>query len=812
MRGAVLLFTLIAGALPAAAQPVVLSGRVTDPQGGAVVGAELRLLREDGASARRTVSGGAGEYRFDDVPAGTYVLQVERAGFRRRADVVTLVNGSSAFFAVELSIAGVDESVEVTGSGVPRTASETSKALTVIDAAEIRDRNEASFAEIVRYTPGVQVRDNGGPGQLSQMRIRGLRPDAAAVLIDGMRFRDAATTQGDVTSFLSNLNFVAWDRVEVLRGSGSSLYGTNAVGGAVNVFTREGGGPTTGEAQLEAGSLGQFRARGSIAGSAFANRLRFAAGGLQWNVTDGLDGNDSARSTGGQGMLQYQLTPGTSVAARVLASSDRVELNTSPTASGIPAANVGGGTIVEAIPVAPEEIERSNQGLPFEIGDATYFPGRDDPDNRRESWFHATALWLRHAQSASLSFQASYQRVTTSRTFRSGPLGAGSQPPAETFTHPVGDIDTLDLRAVLTPSPWLTLTAGYELERERFRDRQDNNLPPPRTIQTETEVSQIANAGFAAAQLGLLDRRLLISLSGRIQAFSMNPIDLSAVGTRNVYEEIELEAPPRALTGDVSAAYLIARSRTKLRAHLGNAYRAPALYERFGGGFSNDPVTGRLSFTAYGDPRLEPDRYLSFDFGVDQYFWEDRFLASATYFDVDIDSMTVFDSAGRIRPESDPFGRSLGYLNGSGGFSRGLEVSLDARPAPALRLSASYTHTRAETADDVTVPGFFLVPAVFEHTATLLVTNRWSTRFDTTFDLFHGSEAYGSFFAAGRPRAYRYPAFTKAALVARYLLANVGGSPLRLYGKVDNLFDGTYYQGGWRAPGRTFVAGVSVGF
>ena len=85
------------------------------------------------------------------------------------------------------------------------------------------------------------------------MRIRGLRPDAAAVLVDGLRLRDAATAQGDVTSFMSTLNFVAADRVEVLRGSGSSLYGTNAVGGVVNIVSREGGSPTRGDAQIEAG-------------------------------------------------------------------------------------------------------------------------------------------------------------------------------------------------------------------------------------------------------------------------------------------------------------------------------------------------------------------------------------------------------------------------------------------------------------------------------------------------------------------------------------------------------------------------------
>jgi len=181
-----------------------------------------------------------------------------------------------------------------------------------------------------------------------------------------------------------------------------------------------------------------------------------------------------------------------------------------------------------------------------------------------------------------------------------------------------------------------------------------------------------------------------------------------------------------------------------------------------------------------------------------------------TAFHVDVESLTAFDSSGGIRPDTDPFGRSLGYVNGSGGFSRGLEFGVDARPTSTLSLSTSYTFTDAETNQDITVPGFYTVPGVFRHTATMVVTANWTSRLDTTFDLFHGSEHYGSFFAAGRPRAYRYPAFTKAAVIAGYRLSSAPRA-LRVYAKVDNLLDSTYYQSGWRAPGRTAMAGLSFG-
>jgi hypothetical protein len=116
-------------------------------------------------------------------------------------------------------------------------------------------------------------------------------------------------------------------------------------------------------------------------------------------------------------------------------------------------------------------------------------------------------------------------------------------------------------------------------------------------------------------------------------------------GLASPYASVNLTAPTKALTGDISAAYLVAASNTKLRAHFGNAYRAPSLYERFGGGFSNNPVNGETVFTPYGDPRLSPDRYNSLDAGVDQYLFTNRVRLSATWFYTRVVSITAFDSA-----------------------------------------------------------------------------------------------------------------------------------------------------------------------
>jgi iron complex outermembrane receptor protein len=803
--------TLLAMGAPALAQSRSLTGRILDAQGDGVAGATVRVSRVSGGPPIVVVSGADGTYTVGDLMEGAVIVQVDRAGFRRAVESVTVTAGGRTTRDVRLEVAGVDESVVVTAAGVPQALRETSKAISPMDATDIRRRRVVSLSDIVRIAPGVQVRDAGGPGQPGTLRVRGLRADAAAVLVDGMRFRDAASAQGDAGAFFSNLSFVSADRVEVLRGSGSSLYGTNAVGGVVNVVSAIGGGPFGGEAQVEYGSLGQVRGRGSVSGRAAGGRIAFSAGGLGWDVADGLDGDDAARSEGAQAAVRFQIDSSTSVWARYFGSRDRVASNTSPTASGIPSANIPERAIVDAIAVAPGEIERLNRGQPFEIGAATFFPGRNDPDARRQSAFQTLALRLERQPSSSVSWQVSYQRVATTRSYVNGPLGPGFQTLAESVSEFDGDIDTLDVRSTAALRPWITVSGGYELEREGYFEHIDDNLPPPARLITEARASQVSHAVFGSAHLTLLDRRLHVGLSGRAQLFRPSSPEFSTVGTTNPYEGLELDPPPSAVTGDVSAAYFMAATGTKLRAHVGNAYRAPALYERFGGGFFSDPSLDLVLFSPFGDPRLEPDRYRTADAGVDQYVWGERALVSATVFAIDVMSLSAFDFTGGLDPATDPFGRFSGYINGSGGFSRGVELGLDVRPGRAVRVEAAYAYTDAETDDDISVSEFFKVPSVSAHTASLIVGHAWRDVIDATMEVFYASSSFTPLFANGQTRAYRFPGFTTMNAVASWRVGRAQGAPVHVYLRIDNLFDDTYYVGGWRGLGRTASAGVSVG-
>lgn len=806
-----LLLSLLA--LQAAAQTTVtLTGKITDEQGGVVPDARIRVYRKDSTAGDSTTTDASGRYTVGRLMPGNVIFEIERDGFRGVTRILELPRGGEQRLDVTLAVAGVTQSVLVTATGAAQSVDEISKATSLLSGEDIDARDEYSLAEALRAVPGVLVSNGGGPGQNSSIRIRGLRPDATAILVDGLRFRDASTTQSDASSFISTMNFAGADRVEVLRGSGSSLYGTNAVGGVINVISQEGGAPLHGQLIAEVGNLGLYRGKGSVGGGLFNNRLRFAGSLLHLNVTDGVDGNDAARSTAGQGFAVYQLNPAMSISGRLWASDDFAQLNISPATTGLPAANFPAGSVVSARILSPPNVRLLNAGLTPDYTGVTLIPGRDDPDSRRASRFSTTALIFRHAMAPRVNWQASYQRVHTSRVFQNGPAGTGSQPAAENYSNYVGDIDTVDARLTAMPASWLSVTGGYEFERENYFDTQNNNLPTPRTVISATRARQNANAAWFATQMSTLGRRLQVSLSGRAQVFRLDQPVFQLTGTANNYDRVPLQAPPDALTGDISVSYMIARSNTKLRVHAGNSYRAPSLYERFGGGFSANPVTGVVSFSPYGDPRLSPDRYNSVDAGVDQYFWQNRVRLSATQFYTRVVAVTAFDSSGAVNTATDPFGRSSGYINGSGGISRGAELGLELRPTRRLTIHGAYTYTNADLDRDLTVQGFWKVFQVPGHAVSVVATQRWTRRLDTNLELFHGSRYYSSFYAAGRSRALEFPGFTKADFVAGYRVWQNEARYVRFHGKVENLLNERYYQNGWLAPRAIFVTGLSYGF
>jgi len=123
---------------------------------------------------------------------------------------------------------------------------------------------------------------------LTSIRLRGQRPFDTALLLDGLRVRDASDINGSAVPFIADVLPANLDRVEVLRGSGSSIYGTNAIGGVINLIPASPGGDRHFEFGFDGGSLALSRER--IQGSTgFGKRLGLTFGLSRIDVRHGVD-------------------------------------------------------------------------------------------------------------------------------------------------------------------------------------------------------------------------------------------------------------------------------------------------------------------------------------------------------------------------------------------------------------------------------------------------------------------------------------------------------------------------------------------
>jgi len=157
----------------------------------------------------------------------------------------------------------VPEKVIVTGTRLAGQDSDSN--VSVIDAGTIAARDPASAVDLLRDLPGVFVQQSGGRGSVVSLFTRGAKPNFTLVLLDGVKANDPTNTRGGSYDF-STLDMNDIERIEFVRGPASAIYGSDAVGGVINIITRH--GSTTPEAGLsaEGGSFDYARIAGHVSG------------------------------------------------------------------------------------------------------------------------------------------------------------------------------------------------------------------------------------------------------------------------------------------------------------------------------------------------------------------------------------------------------------------------------------------------------------------------------------------------------------------------------------------------------------------
>ncbi len=768
-----------------------LRGTVTDSSGAAVPGAIIKLHQVAGSATLSATSDQIGHFVFDEVPPGDYLISGSSGALAiAQPERVKILAGDRREITIHLVISAVNTEVTVTAANEPQSVDQVSKALDVVTAADAQQRGIFSVADALRFVPGLRISTRGSPGTFTTIQTRGLRTTDTAVLIDGFPFRDPTSIQDEASAYLGDLLLVDTSRIEVLRGSGSSLYGTNAMSGVLNIITDSGGGPIHGDIDVQGGGLGLFHGLGHVAGGALENRLAYSAGISHLNVTDGVDNAGAVRDWSGQAGLSYALTPNIRMGAQFFGNTGYLQENVSPE----PAATAPATGIIPA------------------IAGQTFIPSPGDPDAGRYSHFIDALFHFEHQVHSGLSYRIAYGAVSTHRNDTNGPAGpnlaAQFQPPFNTSALSNGRLDTLRARVDYLLGSHQLLTAGYEFEREGYLTlaTDQNPIPAQRTFD-RTAASQLTHAAFAQDQLHFFGERLQVLFSGRFTHPTLG--QPSFVGGVSSYGSVPLASPPNAYTGDASIAYSFRRSSTKIRAHAGNSFRVPSLYERFGGYFYGN------AYVPFGDPRLSPERSVSGDFGVDQYLFHEHLKISSTYFYAHLQQVIGFLDfpPGYV----DPYGRAAGYYNTGGGISRGVELSGQYRATAHTIVFASYTYTDAQdrTSQYYTGTGVdpLQTPRILPQMVTIVATEQLG-RFDLGMDFEGGADylfpLYGASSTAST--AYRFEGPRQLGVSAGYRLPLSEKVSTRFYMRVWNTLNQDYYEDGFRTPRRWAVAGIHFSF
>lgn len=415
--------------------------------------------------------------------------------------------------------------VVVTATKTEIPLSQAAASVTVIDRRQIEQSQAPYIGDLLRQVPGLDVVQSGGPGQVASVFLRGANSNQTLVLIDGIRVNDPLNGGVDFSG-LSTDNI---ERIEIIRGPQSALYGSDAIGGVINIITRRGTGPSSGTISLEGGSLQTNRQSASLLGK--ISRFDYSLALGRFNTV----GNSVAdvRNPNGLGGL----------------NSER-DGTTNLTASGKVGAMILGDGRIEFTGRYGFEHSDLDQyvGAPlFEIDDPNYTQ-KTRTIVVGSSFSKPIASWWDQKLTLSLA---------------DGLISSQDPDPADSYLN--FKFPTQERRAewqnniAVTDKDLMTVGAEYRADVARIIDRSAGYDSP------SLKATFYNMAPFLQNELNISDR-VTIDMGGRLDF-------------NNRFEN--------AATYRVEAAYRIPEADTKVRAAVGTGFHAPTLSDLFYPGFSN---------------------------------------------------------------------------------------------------------------------------------------------------------------------------------------------------------------------------------
>jgi vitamin B12 transporter len=154
------------------------------------------------------------------------------------------------------------EPVVVTATKIETPAERLGATVTVITEEDMQQQRWSDMGDVLRHVPGLDVQRSGSLGKTTSIRIRGATPQQVQVLVDGVRVKSPTTGSAELADIAPD----QIERIEIVRGPQSTLYGADAIGGVVNIITKRGRGPFSSYASVEAGNYGTHRERAGFSG------------------------------------------------------------------------------------------------------------------------------------------------------------------------------------------------------------------------------------------------------------------------------------------------------------------------------------------------------------------------------------------------------------------------------------------------------------------------------------------------------------------------------------------------------------------
>lgn len=630
---------------------------------------------------------------------------------------------------------------------------ETGASITVITAEEIEQRKKTKVVDLLKSTPGISVSQSSPLGGLADIYLRGTASNHVAVLIDGVKVNDPSSAgHGFDFGHLTTDNI---EQIEIVRGSQSVLYGSDAIGGVINIITKKGEGKPKVTLQAEGGSFYTFKESAGV------------SGGEDWvyysfNISR-TDSRGLTRTSSWRGLrksfLQNQHDP-----------YDNTAVST----------QVGVKTFHDSWLSLALRFTDSN----MKISNGAYEEDKNhtfENQNLALNVKYAIPVFEWWKSSLIFSYMNQYMRDKNppdlyefaKSTYESGSYASigysnmtfkGKMMSGE-FKNKfdIKDIDEIICGVSYEKEYDTTLPYYFGwMPAQPLAPPHDPLLPPNPWFMQPTEPideKQGTLAAYAQNHLKLFKRIFIIT------------------GVRYTQPDHFRYS----IDYGVSGSFIIPVTETRIKSSVGTGYKTPSLYQLY----NNFERYNRITF-AY----LKPERTLSYDAGVEQPFWNKRIVLEVNYFSIEYINLITYDT------NLDSWGR---YWN-SNALARGVECIASFKPIEDLKISGYYTFTRAH---DKTF-----------HTGDMIRRPRHQTGVTVNYSFLGKGNLNVDFTYVGKRRDFwKYP---YSSLMNPYYRLDCAASwwiieQLQAFFRIENILNKKYEEiRGYRMPGISFYGGFKA--